>query len=128
MVPIAVVSIISLFYIGLLFAVAYYAEKRREQGRSIVSNSFVYSLSLTVHFTSWTFYGVVGRAATSGIGFIGAYLGATLMAFSWWFLLRKMVRISKEQNILSIADFISSRYGKSASLGAIVTIFTVVGI
>ena len=50
------------------------------------------------------------------------------MAFSWWFILRKMVRISKEQNILSIADFISSRYGKSAHLGGIVTIFSIMAI
>ncbi|WP_429885085.1 SpoIIE family protein phosphatase [Geoalkalibacter halelectricus] len=128
MVTLEFVILITLSYFALLFAVAYYADKRREQGRSIISNSHIYSLSLAVYFTTWTFYGSVGRAATSGLDFLPVYLGPTLIAFSWWFLLRKMVHISKEQNIVSIADFISSRYGKSAPLGAIVTLFAVVGI
>ena len=128
MIPVGVVAGISLLYFGLLFAVAFYADKRREAGRSIISNPHIYSLSLAVYATSWTYYGSVGRAATSGLDFLPVYLGPTLIAFSWWFLLRKMVRVSKEQNIVSIADFISSRYGKSALLGAVVTVFAVVGI
>ncbi len=125
MVPFKVVSTITLLYIGLLFAVAYFTDKKREGGRSFISNPYIYSLSLAVHYTSWTFYGVVGMAATTGISFLALYLSGTLMAFSWWFLLRKMVRVSKEQNITSIADFISSRYGKSPLLGGIVTIFSI---
>ncbi|MFA5516067.1 MAG: SpoIIE family protein phosphatase [Desulfuromonadales bacterium] len=128
MIPVEIVALASVLYFFLLFAVAYYADKRRKAGKSIISNSYIYSLSLAVYFTSWTFYGSVGRAATTGLDFLPVYLGPTLIAFSWWFLLRKMVRISKEQNIVSIADFISSRYGKSAFLGAVVTIFAVIGI
>jgi Na+/proline symporter len=127
MIPVSIVALTSLLYFALLFAVAYYADKKREAGRSIISNPHIYSLSLAVYCTSWTYYGSVGRAATVGLDFLAIYLGPTLIAFSWWLLLRKMVRVSKEQNIVSIADFISSRYGKSASLGAIVTIFAVVG-
>ena len=121
MIPFAVVAALSLFYFGMLFAVAYYADQRSQAGRSLIDSPNVYSFSLAVYCTSWTFYGSVGRAATSGLDFLAIYLGPTLMAFTWWFLLRRMVRISKEQNIASIADFISSRYGKSAVLGAIVT-------
>lgn len=128
MISTSTVILITLAYFALLFAVAYYADKRREQGRSIISNPHIYSLSMAVYFTTWTFYGSVGRAATSGLDFLPVYLGPTLIAFTWWFLLRKMVHVSKEQNIVSIADFISSRYGKSAPLGAIVTIFAVIGI
>ncbi|AJF06935.1 sodium:solute symporter family transporter [Geoalkalibacter subterraneus] len=128
MIPIQTVALITLTYFALLFFVAYYADKRRQAGRSIISNSHIYSLSLAVYVTTWTFYGSVGRAATSGLDFLPVYLGPTLIAFTWWFLLRKMVRVSKEQNIVSIADFISSRYGKSSILGAIVTLFAVVGI
>lgn len=128
MIPVEIVYLITLLYVGLLFAVAYFAEKRRESGKSVISNPYVYSLAIAVHYNAWNFYGLVGQAATSGISFIAAYLGPTLMAFSWWFLLRKMVHICKEQNILSIADFISSRYGKSVHLGAIVTVFSIVAI
>ncbi|MCM2359617.1 MAG: stage II sporulation protein E, partial [Geobacteraceae bacterium] len=126
MIPVEIVSIATLLYIGLLFAVAYYADKKGEAGRSVISNPSIYSLSMAVYYTSWTFYGVVGLAATTGIAFLAFYLSNTLMAFSWWFLLRKMVRVSKEQNITSFADFISSRYGKSPLLGGIVTIFSIV--
>jgi Na+/proline symporter len=128
MIPVKVVALVSLLYFALLFVVAYYADQRRERGQSIISNPHIYSLSLAVYCSSWTFYGSVGRAATVGLDFLTIYLGPTLIAFSWWLLLRKMIRISKEQNIVTIADFISSRYGKSASLGAIVTVFAVVGI
>ena len=128
MIPVAGIAAISLFYFGILFALAFYADKRHEAGRSLIANPYVYSLSLGVFLTSWTFYGNVGRAATVGLDFFAIFFGATLMAFSWWFLLRKIVRISKEQNIVSIADFISGRYGKSALLGALVTLFIIVGI
>jgi len=128
MIPFGIVASLSLLYFGMLFAVAYYADQRSRAGRSLINNPNVYSFSLAVYCTSWTFYGSVGRAATSGIDFLAIYLGPTLMAFTWWFLLRRMVRISKEQNIASIADFISSRYGKSAVLGAVVTLFAVLGI
>ncbi|HEX9921035.1 MAG TPA: sensor histidine kinase, partial [Anaerolineae bacterium] len=56
------------------------------------------------------------------------YLGPTLMAALWWLVLRKMIRISKVNRITSIADFIASRYGKSAVLGGLVTIVAVIGI
>ncbi len=128
MISVQLVALISLAYFALLFGVAYFADKRREAGRSIISNSHIYSLSLAVFVTTWTLYGSVGRAATSGLDFLPVYLGPTLIAFTWWFFLRKMVLVSKEHNIVSIADFISSRYRKSAVLGAIVTIFAVIGI
>ena len=128
MIPAKTVLLISIFYFAILFLVAFYADRRRQQGKSLLSNSHIYTLSLAVYCTSWTFYGSVGRAATSGLEFLPIYLGPTLIAFTWWFLLRKMVRISKQQNITSIADFLSSRYDRSAILGAIVTLFAVFGI
>jgi sigma-B regulation protein RsbU (phosphoserine phosphatase) len=128
MIPVGVVVGVSLAYITLLFLVAYYARYRQKEGRSIIANSWVYSLSIAVYATSWTFYGSVGKAATTGIDFLLIYLGPTLTAFSWWYLLRKIIRISKENNITSIADFISSRYGNSQLLGSLVTIICILGI
>ncbi|MFO7983231.1 MAG: SpoIIE family protein phosphatase [Desulfuromonadales bacterium] len=128
MIPVKVLALITLAYFVLLFAVAFFADVRREQGRSLIRNPNIYALSLAVYLTSWTFYGSVGRAATHGLDFLPVYLGPTLIIFTWGFLLRKMVRIAKENNIVSIADFLSSRYGKSANLGGIVTLFAVIGI
>ena len=126
MIPFAIVAGVSLLYFGLLFAVAFYADKKRRAGKSLTSNAYIYSLSITIFLSSLTFYGSVGRAATNGLDFLALFLGPTLMAFTWCFLLRKIVHICKEQHIVSLADFISSRYGKSASLGAVVTIFLIV--
>ena len=123
-----VIVIASFVYVGLLFAIAYYGDKRADAGRSIIANPYIYALSLAVYCTSWTFYGSVGRAATSGIGFLPIYLGPTLMAALWWYVMLKIIRISKQNRITSIADFIASRYGKSQMLGGLVTIIAVVGI
>src|SRR5215510_7485343 len=118
----------SFAYVGFLFAIAYYGDKRADDGRSIIANPYIYALSLAVYCTSWTFYGSVGRAATSGIGFLPIYLGPTLMAALWWYVMLKMIRVSKANRITSIADFIASRYGKSQALGGLVTIIAVIGI
>lgn len=118
----------SLCYLILLFAIAYYGDKRAERGKSIIGNSLIYTLSLAVYCTAWTFYGSVGQAAQGGIVFLATYIGPTLMAAMGWLVLRKIIRISKQHRITSIADFIASRYGKSASLAGIVTIIAVFGI
>ncbi len=123
-----VIVIASFAYVGLLFAIAFYGDKRADAGRSIIANPYIYALSLAVYCTSWTFYGSVGRAATSGIGFLPIYLGPTLMAALWWYVMLKIIRISKQNRITSIADFVASRYGKSQMLGGLVTIIAVVGI
>src|SRR5205809_915347 len=118
----------SFAYLGLLFAIAYYADKRADAGRSVIASPYIYSLSLAVYATAWTFYGSVGRAASDGVGFLPIYIGPTLMLALWWVVLRKILRISKQNRITSLADFIASRYGKSALLGGLVTVIAVIGI
>jgi Na+/proline symporter/signal transduction histidine kinase len=120
--------IIVLFYLLLLFALAYYAEKREKSGKSIINNPYVYSLSLAVYCTSWTFYGSVGKAAVSGLSFLTTYLGPTIIAVLWPVLMKKVVRIAKANRITTISDFIGSRYGKSLHLSALVTVIAVIGI
>lgn len=122
------IVLVSFAYLGVLFAIAYYGDKRADAGASIINNPTVYALSLAVYATTWTFYGSIGRAAVSGIGFLPIYLGPTLMAALWWIVQRKIIRISKTNHITSIADFIASRYGKSALLGGLVTVVAVVGV
>ncbi len=115
-------------YVGLLFVIAYYGDKRADAGRSIISNPYIYALSLAVYCTAWTFYGSVGLASRSGLSFLTIYLGPTLMVSLGWLVMRKIIRISKVHRITSIADFIASRYGKSPTLGGVVTIIAVVGV
>lgn len=113
-------------YLCLLFAIAYWGDKRALQRRSLVASPYIYALSIAVYCTAWTFYGSVGRAATSGIDFLPIYLGPTLVAILWWHLLRKILRISKSNRITSIADFVATRYGKSQLLGGLVTVIAMI--
>jgi Na+/proline symporter/nitrogen-specific signal transduction histidine kinase len=122
------ILLIAFCYLSLLFAIAYFGDKRADAGRSIISNPYIYTLSIAVYCTAWTFYGSVGRAAQTGVGFLPIYLGPTLIAVLWWSVLRKIIRITKVHRITTIADFIASRYGKSSLLGGLVAIIAVVGI
>lgn len=115
-------------YLALLFGVAHYSEQKAKAGKSIVNNPYVYALSLAVYCTVWTYYGSVGKAATDGIGFLPIYIGPILMTPLLYFILRKIIHISNHQRLTSIADFISSRYGKSTRLGIIVTLIALFGI
>jgi len=120
---------LSLAYLGLLFAVAYFGDRhqRRWSASSRVAPA-VYGLSLAIYCTSWTFYGAVGRAATAGFDFILIYTGPVLVITAGYPLLRKMVRLAKQHNVTSIADFLASRYGKSRAVGVTATLFATVGV
>ncbi len=119
---------LSLAYLGLLFAVAYFGDRHmRDWSRSPVAPA-VYGLSLAIYCTSWTFYGAVGRAATSGTDFILIYTGPVLVVTLGYPMLRKMVRVAKQHNVTSIADFLASRYGKSRAVGVTATLFATVGV
>ncbi|MGI4762652.1 MAG: ATP-binding protein [Janthinobacterium lividum] len=115
-------------YLALLFGVAYAAERRSAARKSLVANPYVYALSMAVYCTAWAYYGSVGRAAHQGLSFVGIYLGPGLLAPAWWLVLRKIIRVCRQQRLTSIADFISARYGKSAGLGALVTAVCVLGV
>jgi Na+/proline symporter/signal transduction histidine kinase len=121
-----VVTILCL-YLAFLFVTALWVERRSAAGKSPVNNSLVYSLSLAVYCTGWTYYGSVGKAATSGLLFLPIYLGPTIAIVLWWTVLRKMVRIKARHHITSIADFISARHNKSQSVAALATIIALVG-
>ncbi|MGB3339258.1 MAG: sensor histidine kinase [Devosia sp.] len=116
-------------YVGLLFVLAYFGDRRaRVNAKSFLHSPAVYTLSISVYCTSWTFYGAVGNAARSGLEFLTIYLGPTLVFVGWWFLLRRLVRISHNQRITSVADLLSSRFGKSNRLAVLITCIAVIGI
>ena len=115
-------------YLAVLFVIAAWGDRRAEQGRSLIGSPTVYALSIAVYCTAWTFYGSVGRAAEYGPSFLLIYLGPTLAMLMAPLLIGKMVRVASAQRITSIADFISARYGKSSSLGALVALIALIGI
>ncbi|MBS0319106.1 MAG: sodium:solute symporter [Proteobacteria bacterium] len=122
-----VVLAIALVYVALLFAVAFIGDRRARAGRlGWLKSPLVYTLSISVYCTSWTFYGAVGSAARGGLEFATIYIGPTLVFVGWWVFLRKVVRIGHVHGTTSIADMVSSRYGKSPALAAVVTLIAVV--
>ncbi|MHC1632127.1 MAG: DUF835 domain-containing protein [Methanotrichaceae archaeon] len=116
----------TVLYLLFLFVIARYADRQRKLGRSIVSNPYVYVLSLCIYATAWAFYGSVGRAASTGLGFLPIYLGPSLVMLVSWILIRKMILISQEYRLTTISDFISFRYGRSYAIGALVTISSLI--
>ena len=125
--PFNLLVLACLTYVIFLFLVAFMVERRAAEGAARwLRSPLVYTLSLSIYCTAWTFYGAVGYAARSGLEFLTIYLGPTLVFVGWWWILRKLVHIGRQQRVTSIADMISSRYGKSNLLGVIVTVICVV--
>ncbi len=121
------IAAVALIYMATLFAIAFYGDRRATPMPPRV-RAWVYSLSLAVYCTSWTFFGAVGQAAEQLWSFLPIYLGPIIiLVFAPW-VLQKMVMISKQENITSIADFIAARYGKSQALAVVVALVCLVGV
>ena len=120
--------LVSLLYVGMLFAVAYIGDRRPLYPRQPRLRPIVYSLALAVYCSSWTFYGAVGTAARSGLSYLPIYLGPLLLFVLGFGLIERLVLVARERNITSIADFIAARFGKSHGLAALVAIIAVVAI
>jgi len=119
--------LLSLGYVSILFAIAYWGDKADPRRFSGQTRAAIYGLTLAVYCTSWTFYGAVGSAAENGWGYLPIYLGPILVIFFGWGMIHRIVKISKRQNLTSIADFIAARYGKARSLAVLVTVIATVG-
>jgi len=127
MLPGWILLLVSVAYAALLFGVAWWGDRHPQysQGRTWL-RPVVYSLSLAVYCSSWTFYGAVGTAARTGIGYFAIYLGPLLMLLFGWRILERLALIAQTQSTVSIADFIAARYGRSQRLAAMVSVIALV--
>ncbi|WP_285352821.1 NahK/ErcS family hybrid sensor histidine kinase/response regulator [Pseudomonas sp. ME-P-057] len=121
------IAAVALAYMAIMFAIAFYGD-RRSAPLPPRLRAWVYSLSLAVYCTSWTFFGSVGQAAEQLWSFLPIYLGPILLLLLAPWVLQKMVLISKQENITSIADFIAARYGKSQTLAVVVALICLIGV
>ncbi|MCO4208643.1 hybrid sensor histidine kinase/response regulator [Aeromonas hydrophila] len=117
---------LSLSYLGLLFLIAYVADKNKR--RRLKGQPLLYSLSLAVYCTSWTFFGTVGQASESPWSPVPIYLGPMLVFLFGWRLLARLILVAKREHITSIADFIAARYGKSQRLAMVIALIAIMGI
>lgn len=118
---------VALAYIGFLFAVASFGGRVRKSAPAGAPRPLIYSLSLAVYCTSWTFFGSVGLATTQGFDFLTIYIGPILVIGAATPLLMRIVQLAKAHNITSIADFLAARYGKHQGIAALVTVVAIVG-
>ncbi|WDT67652.1 ATP-binding protein [Cloacibacterium sp. TD35] len=117
---------IIMLYLALLFFIAYWAEKKKSNFWA--NNPYIYSLSLAVYCTAWTYYGSIGVAANQGLEYLAIYIGPIIIIPAWIVINNKIIRISRVNKISSIADFISLRYGNSRSFGALISIVCILAI
>ena len=128
MLPVNLVVFVCLAYVSLLFLVAFAGDRKASRDPSgWLSSPLVYTLSISIYCTSWTFFGAVGSAARSGAEFVTIYLGPVVVFAGWWLFLRKLVTIGRIYNTTSIADLVSARFGKSPTLGVLITVMALVG-
>ncbi|MCF2828320.1 MULTISPECIES: PAS domain-containing hybrid sensor histidine kinase/response regulator [unclassified Pseudoalteromonas] len=117
----AILLLVAAAYIGVLFWLANWGDKTTPRALKISHHPFVYAFSLGIYCTSWTYYGSVGTAATSSWHYFPILLGPILLFLFGQGFLRKLILVSKKQNITTIADFISARYGKRQTTAVMVT-------
>ena len=121
-----ILLLVSVGYVGLLFGVAWLGDRKPLYPRRNWLRPIIYSLALAVYCSSWTFYGAVGTAATTGLGFLPIYLGPILLFLFGWRILERMVLVAREQSTVSIADFLAARYGRAQNIAATVTLIAVI--
>ena len=118
------ISLIALAYLGILFAVAGWADKRKV----LPFKGLTYGLSLGVYCTSWAFYGTTAQAASNGWWLAPTYAGTILLFIFGWQLYGRIAHICRQQKLTSMADFISTRYGQSSSLSGLISLISVIAI
>jgi len=123
--PIILVSAL-IAYLGLLFWVAQLADRRRFSATGWFRHPLIYALALGVYCTSWTFYGLVGTAASNGWYYLPILLGPLLLFTIGFPLVHRIASICRQEHLHSIADFIASRYGKRQSIAFVVTLLVLV--
>ncbi|MGO8831488.1 MAG: NahK/ErcS family hybrid sensor histidine kinase/response regulator [Roseiarcus sp.] len=120
------VIVTALAYVGALFLVATWGDRG---GRRFIARArpLVYSLSLAVYCTTWTYYGSVGIASAHGLDFLPIYIGPILVVGFGHRLVARIAALARAQNITSVADFVAARYGKAQNVAAMVALVAVIG-
>lgn len=121
-----IVALLALLYVSGLFFIANWAERHSAVQAIQKHSKWIYSLTLAVYCTSWTYYGAVGSAVSSGWDYIPIYLGPILLLLFGQPVLRKLLHVVKKHNVTSITDFISARYGKRHEIAAMTALLCLV--
>jgi len=121
-----IVAVLALLYVTGLFGIANWAERHASDQLLRKYGGLIYSLALAVYCTSWTYYGAVGSAISSGWDYVPIYLGPLLVFVFCQPVLRKLLLVAKKHNVTSITDFISARYGKRHTIATMTALLCLV--
>ncbi|WP_293747251.1 PAS-domain containing protein [uncultured Paraglaciecola sp.] len=113
---------LAIAYLACLFWLARWGDSHSVSAKKLTSHPAIYSLALAIYCTAWTFFGSVGEATRNTWSYLPILLGPTLLYLFGYRFLLKLTQVSKKQHITTIADFISSRYGKRQTVALLVTI------
>ncbi len=115
-------------YVSFLFLIAWWGDGAGRRFLSGRSRPFVYALSLAVYCTSWTYYGSVGLASQHGLDFLPIYIGPILVIGLGAPFIARIANLARAQNVTTVADFVSARYGKSQAVAAVAALIALIGI
>ena len=120
------VIVTAIGYGCVLFLLAWWGDRG---GRRFIARGrpVIYSLSLAVYCTTWTYYGSVGIASAHGLDFLPIYIGPVLVIGFGRGLVARIAALARAQNITSVADFVAARYGKAQPVAAMVALIAVFG-
>ena len=121
------VFVTAIGYVLLLFLIAWWGDRGGRRFASGGSRAAVYALSLAVYCTSWTYYGSVGLASKHGLDFLPIYIGPILVIGLGARFVGRIANLARAQNLTTVADFVSARYGKSQAVAAVAALIALVG-
>jgi Na+/proline symporter/signal transduction histidine kinase len=121
------VFLTAIAYVSLLFLIAWWGDRGGRRFASGGPRAVVYALSLAVYCTSWTYYGSVGLASEHGLDFLPIYIGPVLVIGLGAPFMARIARLARAQNVTTVADFVSARYGKSQSVAAVAALILLLG-
>lgn len=120
--------LLAIVYLMGLFWLAKWGDGNNALAKRFSSHPAIYSLALAIYCTAWTFFGSVGEASRDNWDYLPIFLGPMLLYLFGYRFLRKLIAVSKRQHITTIADFISSRYGKRQTIALLVTLIALLAI
>src|SRR6202167_5006909 len=118
---------VSIGYVLLLFCIAWWGDHGGRKYLFGRSRTVVYALSLAVYCTSWTYYGSVGLASAHGLDFLPIYIGPILVIGFGAPFIARIANLARAQNVSTVADFRSARYGKSQAVAAVAALIALIG-
>src|SRR5208337_3876980 len=123
----ATAYIAAIGYVLTLFLIAWWGDRGGRRFVAGGTRSVVYALSLGVYCTSWTYYGSVGLASSHGLDFLPIYIGPILVIGLGSAFVGRIANLARTQNLTTVADFVSARYGKSPAVAAVAALIALVG-